>query len=37
MIKDKKLKIKRIFFNYFYFKKYIRRVYKEVNKEQIAE
>jgi len=27
------MKIKRIFVNYFYFKEYIRRVYKEVNEE----
>ncbi len=33
MIENKKVKIKRIFVSYFYFKKYIRRIYKEVNKE----
>ncbi len=33
MIKDKKVEIKRIFINYLYFKKCIRRIYKEVNKE----
>jgi len=33
IIKDKKIKIKRIFINYFYFKKCIKRIYKEVNKE----
>ncbi len=33
MIKNKKVKIKRIFINYSYFKKCIRRVYKEIDKE----
>ncbi len=37
MIKDKKVKIKRIFVNYFYFKECIRQIYEEVDEEWIAE
>ncbi len=37
IIEDKKVKIKRIFVNYSYFKKCIRRVYKEVDEEWTAE
>ncbi len=37
MIKDKKVKIKRIFINYSYFKECIRWVYKEVDEERIAK
>ena len=33
MIEDKKVKIKRIFISYLYFKEYIRRIYKEVDEE----
>jgi len=33
MIEDKKMKIKRIFISYLYFKKCIRQIYKEVDKE----
>ncbi len=37
MIEDKKVEIKRIFISYFYFKKCIKRVYKEVNEKQIIK
>ncbi len=37
LIEDKKEKIKRIFASYSYFKKCIRQIYKEVNKEQTAK
>ncbi len=33
MIEDKKIKIKKIFINYSYFKECIKRVYKEVDEE----
>ncbi len=32
-MKNKKIEIKRIFFSYTYFKKYIWRMYKRVNEE----
>ncbi len=37
MIKDKKMKIKRIFISYFYFKKCIRWMYKKVDEERITK
>ncbi len=36
-VKNKKIEIKRIFFNYAYFKKCIWRMYEEVNEERTTE